>query len=173
MNSTWADKIARMERTRSQPVFVYIIIFWFLFFFRPWLAFSATKFREWQQMVGRSREQQLQILHPTGELTQLLQLKTLLEQQTTYRQIVVFAPQRDQQLPQGHNASILRAVLYPFFVSADQEILDTADLIAVIIASPSTFEAKETWCLSGDEHCDCWENKQKDQEVLCWHMPTP
>lgn len=127
-------------------------------------------------MVGQSREEQLQVLHPTGEMAHLLQLRDTLQeitQQETSLKIGVIAPHRDADLPQGHNASILRAVLYPIPILDNPQLVKEQDLVVVIEASSSAFEPAESWCSTESTDCTCYQEKTQQQEVLCWLMPTP
>jgi len=123
-------------------------------------------------MFGESRELQLQVLHPTGEMKHLLQLREALGSPALQGSIIV-APTRDQALPQGHNASILRAVMYPTPVEADQKLLTESNRLVVIVASSSAQVAVTVTCSFKSVDCSCYPLKTTQQEVLCWHMPTP
>jgi hypothetical protein len=173
LTNTLIDTIPLMTTHRQNTFVFLVLLFWGVFFFRNWAGLLRIKAWELQVMVGQSREVQLQVLHPTGEMKHLLELRQILSSPSSSGGAVIVAPTRDSALPQGHNASILRAVMYPIPVEADPERLQQNDLLVVIVASSSASIAAQVTCPTMNANCPCYSLKTQQQEVLCWHMPTP
>ncbi len=91
-----------------------VFIFWVIFFFPHWYVLSYTKIWELKQLMGRSREQQMRILHPAA----MARLLTLRQELGAYSvpEVVVVLPTDSSKLPLAGNAPILRSVLYPYVV---------------------------------------------------------
>ena len=130
-------------------------------------------------MIGEKREVQLQVLHPTGEIRSLLQLKTLIQSSPfADSPVAIQAPLRDKDLPQAHDASILRAILYPWPVY--RNALDRSEyaLVVRVRATDSATLSVENqdgyawWCSpQSDESCPCLDGEKSEKEILCWYMP--
>lgn len=170
------------SQSRSSFLIIFFVLYWFIFFFKGWYVLSYTKVWELSQMVGQDRDEQLKVLHPTGEMASLIELRELLRTRFTERKIAVSAPYRDQYLPQSHDATILRAVLTDWPVLTNALQTEEYDLIVLIESTQSgrlssaQAQAKYMYCPAG-EACSCVEqNSQEpktnlDKDILCWIMP--
>lgn len=58
-------------------------------------------------------------LHPLGEMASLIELRDYLFAQDQSDKLVIQAPVRNKLLPLANDASILRAVLYPYAVKVN------------------------------------------------------
>lgn len=152
-------------------------IFWLSFFFRDWYVLSYTKVWELSRMIGQPRAEQLRVLHPTGEMAALLQLNETLRDTYPQQRVVILAPRRDQRLPQAHDATILRAVLWPYQVLSLPEVPTQTDVLVEIIASDEALLSppgnlpQGIKCEGTSEACPCPVKQKVAMDVVCWVMP--
>jgi hypothetical protein len=154
---------------RQQLVIGGIFLYWLVVFFPGWYALSYTKVRELRSLIGASRAEQLDILHPAGELASLEKLRLTLNNSYKASQTAILAPRRDSDLPQAHDASVLRVMFYPIPVLEPTEI--TADRSVIVVIESSAEHDEIDKCLPGVEQCACSRpDSLREKEVLCWHM---
>lgn len=144
------------EWVRQQSFFLFFIA-WLLLFFPKWYTLSYTKVRELQSMLLEPREVQLQVLHPAGEMTQLLELRAVLRTQFSGKKVAILRPVQMPNIPLSTDASMLRAVLYPIPVLDTEQLTD--EEIVLVIQDRSQAE-------------DCTEKSEAPHsfagEVICW-----
>lgn len=176
------------SQSRSRFLIIFFVLYWFVFFFKGWYVLSYTKVWELSQMIGQERDEQLKVLHPTGEMASLIELKKLLRTRFADRKIAIEAPYRDQLLPQSHDTTILRSVLTDWPVLTNAFQADEYDLIVLIESTKSgqLTEAQSSadymYCPAG-EVCNCGSGvgvtaatdtastTSQDKDILCWIMP--
>lgn len=95
---------------------IIIVLFWLVFLAPSFARLFVIKNWEIQQAAGRDWKVQLIALHPAGEMADLLQVRQQVEVMAKKQdcQVQVLAPSRNELLPLANDASILRAVFYPW-----------------------------------------------------------
>lgn len=153
-----------MQALVSRYSFALFFLCWFIVFFPGWYGLSYTKLRELQASISQNRERQLEILHPAGEMSQLVQLKAALQQQGAGKSVAILFPVPNSQLPLASDATMLRAVFYPVPVVSRQEIPAELDLLAILVTDISTAATDSA------EFSPCQEQIPETyiKEVLCW-----
>lgn len=146
-----------MQEWITRHSFSLFFLFWLLVFFPSWYALSYTKVRELQQMIFRPREVQLQVLHPAGEMAQLLELQKVLREQFVGQNVAVLGTEQNDQAPLATDLSVQRAVLYPVPVVSANEIEEQEVLVVL------TFQPESSNCREGSGVPERYEG-----EVLCW-----
>lgn len=155
-----------MQAAVSRYSFPLFFCLWLLLFFPGWYGLSYTKVRELQASIGQDRNQQLRVLHPTGEMAQLIELQKALQLQGKNRSTAILLPVPDKAFPLASDPTMLRAVLYPVPLLSRQEIPEDLQLLAVVVTGiPATATASGELELSP---CQELVPETYTGEVLCW-----
>jgi hypothetical protein len=146
-----------MQEWVNRKSFLLFTLVWLLLFFPQWYVLSYTKVRELRSMVFQSKEVQLQVLHPAGEMTQLLELKHVLATQFSDKKIAFLSRDRLPNIPLATDTSVIRAVFYPLPVLSKEELTDEELIIYIEDRSKSETCVHDVLLPSNFEG-----------EVLCW-----
>ncbi len=129
-----------MQEWRVRYSFPLFFFAWLLFFFPGWYVLSFTKVHELQRLILRDRNTQLQVLHPAGEMSQLLELRHSALQLAQEKNVAVLTQPQDTLFPLATDRSMQRAVLFPIPVVAPNEITDQEILIMLTTEPTESLE---------------------------------
>jgi len=155
-----------MQAAVSRYFFSLFFLVWFVLFFPGWYGLSYTKVRELQASVGRGRNQQLSLLHPAGEMAQLVALVETLQQQESGSSTAILFPIPNSEFPLASDATMLRAVLYPIPVLSRPEL--PSDLQLLVIVATDLPSAASTSAETEMSPCQEQIPETYSGEVLCW-----